>query len=122
MGKVFLRYVSVGLVNTLIHWGVFALVFYGFGASQALSNVLGFAVAVTFSFFVNAKFTFRADATAARYVLYVGFMGALAALFGSLAERWALPIMTLVLFSCFSLVCGFLYARFVVFGKEERAR
>ncbi|MBK3446131.1 GtrA family protein [Pseudomonas lactis] len=122
MGKVFLRYVSVGVINTLIHWAVFAIIFYGLDASQAVSNLLGFAVAVTFSFFVNARFTFSSDATAVRYLLYVAFMGALAATFGWLAELWALPpIVTLVLFSGVSLVCGFLYARFVVFSKEENA-
>ncbi|WP_341961900.1 GtrA family protein [Pseudomonas sp. RC10] len=119
MGTTFFRYVSVGVVNTLIHWGVFALAFYLMGASQALANVLGFGVAVTFSFFANARFTFSADATAARYVLYVVFMGALAATFGFLAEHWALPpIVTLVVFSAVSLVCGFIYARFIVFSSK----
>jgi putative flippase GtrA len=122
MGKVFLRYVSVGVINTLIHWAVFAIIFYGLDANQAVSNLLGFAVAVTFSFFVNARFTFSSDATAVRYLLYVAFMGALAATFGWLAELWALPpIVTLALFSGVSLVCGFLYARFVVFSNEENA-
>jgi len=121
MVKIFFRYVSVGLVNTMIHWGVFAVLFYGLSANQSVSNLLGFAVAVTFSFFVNARFTFSSDATAVRYVLYVAFMGALAALFGWLAELWALPpIVTLVVFSGVSLVCGFLYARFVVFSNEEK--
>jgi putative flippase GtrA len=120
MGRFFLRYVSVGAVNTLIHCGVFAVAFYGLGANQALSNLLGFSVAVTFSFFANARFTFGADATAVRYCLYVGFMGLLAATFGLLADLWALPpALTLVLFAAFSLVCGFIYARFVVFTKES---
>lgn len=120
MGRFFFRYVSVGLVNTVIHCGVFAVMFYALDANQAVSNLLGFAVAVTFSFFANARYTFNASATAVRYFLYVAFMGGLAATFGLLADLWALPpIVTLVLFAAFSLVCGFIYARFVVFTKGE---
>jgi putative flippase GtrA len=118
MRGVFFRYVSVGLVNTVIHCGVFAVMFYALGASQAVSNLLGFAVAVTFSFFANARYTFNAHATTVRYLLYVAFMGLLAATFGLLADLLALPpVVTLVLFAAVSLVCGFIYARFVVFTK-----
>lgn len=118
MRRLFFRYVSVGLVNTVIHCGVFAVMFYALGANQALSNLLGFAVAVTFSFFANARYTFNTHATATRYFLYVAFMGILAAVFGRLADLWTLPpILTLVLFASFSLFCGFIYARFVVFTK-----
>jgi putative flippase GtrA len=121
MGRFFLRYVSVGLVNTLIHCGVFAVLFYCVGANQAVSNLSAFAVAVTFSFFANARFTFSADATAVRYFLYVAFMGLLAVTFGLLADRWALPpLLMLALFASFSLVCGFIYSRFVVFSRARR--
>lgn len=120
MGRFFLRYVSVGLVNTVIHCCVFAVMFYVAGASQAMSNFLAFAVAVTFSFFANARYTFSADATAVRYFLYVAFMGLLAATFGFLADLWALPpLLMLGLFASFSLVCGFIYSRFVVFTKAQ---
>lgn len=117
MGR-FFRYVSVGLVNTVIHCGVFATMFYALGASQAVSNLVGFTVAVTFSFFANARYTFNASATTLRYFLYAGFMGLLAAVFGLLADLWKLPpVVTLVVFAAFSLVCGFVYARFVVFTR-----
>lgn len=120
MGRFFLRYVSVGLVNTIIHCAVFAVMFYAMGTSQAVSNLLAFAVAVTFSFFANARFTFSADATAVRYFLYVVFMGMLAATFGFLADLWALPpLLMLAIFASFSLVCGFIYSRFVVFTKAQ---
>lgn len=116
MVAMFFRYFGVGMVNTLIHWGVFAIAFYALSTNQAISNFLGFCVAVTFSFFVNARFTFNAAATRTRYLLYVAFMGALSVVFGLVAEFMQLPpIVTLVLFSGFSLVCGFLYARFIVF-------
>lgn len=120
MGRFFFRYVSVGLINTVIHCGVFALMLYALGANQAVSNLTGFAVAVTFSFFANARYTFNASATAVRYFLYVGFMGLLAAIFGLLADLWKLPpVVTLIVFAAFSLVCGFIYARFIVFTRGQ---
>lgn len=108
---------SVGVLNTGIHWAVFAFLLHE-GNNQALSNFVAFCVAVTFSFFVNSKWTFNAEATAIRYVLYVFFIGALAALSGYLADIIGLPpLFTLCLFSSISLVSGFLYSNFFVFRK-----
>ncbi|MFD2237496.1 GtrA family protein [Aureimonas populi] len=115
MFGLFSRYLSVGVVNTALHWLVFALLLAA-GATQALANFLAFCVAVTFSFFANARWTFRSAATPWRYVLYVCFMGALAALVGWGADRAMLhPVMTLVAFSLVSLLCGFAYSRLIVF-------
>lgn len=50
MIKLFIKYVSIGVLNTALHWAIFALCVYGFQTSQALANVAGFAVAVSFSF------------------------------------------------------------------------
>ncbi|WP_409359848.1 GtrA family protein [Aureimonas ureilytica] len=109
----------MGVVNTAIHWTAFAL-FVWFGASQALANLLAFSLAVTFSFFANARWTFEARSTLTRYLLYVGFMGALATLTGWAADRAHLhPLVTLVGFSAISLVCGYAYSRFVVFKVSK---
>ncbi|WP_342753727.1 GtrA family protein [Pantoea sp. MBD-2R] len=115
MIKLFSRYMSVGILNTAIHWGVFALLMHE-GNNQSLSNFAAFCVAVTFSFFVNAKWTFSSEATAIRYVLYVFFMGSVAALTGYLADAVGLPpVLTLCIFSGISLVAGFIYSKFFVF-------
>lgn len=109
------RYASIGVVNTVIHWGVFGALVLG-GAPQSVSNVAGFGAAATFSFYANARWTFRAKATKTRYGLYVAFMGALAALVGWGADRTDLhPILTLAAFSLASLLVGFAYSRLVVF-------
>lgn len=121
MLKLFSRYFSVGIVNTLIHWVVFAIVFYGVKKDQALSNLAAFCVAVTFSFFANARFTFKAQTTTLRYMLYIGFMGALSVATGWASEACGLPpIFTLVAFSAISLVCGFFYSKFIVFRSEKQ--
>lgn len=116
MLKLFARYTSIGIINTLIHWAVFAVCIYAFHTSQALANFAGFVVAVSFSFFANARFTFKARTTTMRYMLYVGFMGTLSAVVGWEADKVSLaPIATLILFSAISLVCGFIYSKFIVF-------
>jgi len=115
MIALFSKYFSVGILNTIIHWSIFSLCYY-LGQPQSISNLVAFTLAVTFSFIVNAKWTFKSEATAIRYALYISFMGALSLLVGYIADRIALnPIITLCSFSIISLICGFLYSNFIVF-------
>lgn len=119
MLALFSRYASVGVINTLLHWSIFALV-YRCLESQSLSNLIAFCFAVTFSFFTNARWTFRSKATGRRYAAFVIFMGLLSWLVGKLADTVALaPLLTLAGFSALSLVLGFLYSRFCVFRSES---
>ncbi|MFJ2975553.1 GtrA family protein [Kluyvera sp. NPDC087067] len=116
MLKLFSRYVSVGVLNTALHWACFGVLFSLFGLNQAISNLVAFSVAVTFSFFVNARWTFKTKATTGRYVAFVIFMGAMAVLTGYIADSLHAPaLLTLIVFSGFSLVAGFIYSKFIVF-------
>ena len=116
MIKIFSRYVSVGVINTLIHWGVFAVIIYYFDAKQSVANLISFFIAVTFSFFINAKFTFKSEATSFKYLIFVTFMGVMAFTTGKIADYLSIPgIATLIFFSGISLVLGFAYSNFVVF-------
>ena len=118
MLKLFARYASVGVVNTLIHWIVFAVVF-AFYPKQSLANFTAFCVAVTFSFIANAKWTFNAEATTSRYLLYVAFMGAMAAIVGWSADKMHAPaVITLLAFSAISLFCGFAYSKLFIFRRK----
>ncbi|EJE0575596.1 TPA: GtrA family protein [Escherichia coli] len=120
MLKLFAKYTSIGVLNTLIHWIVFGICIYGIHTNQALANFAGFVIAVSFSFFANAKFTFKASTTTFRYMLYVGFMGTLSAVVGWVADRCELlPLVTLVTFSAISLICGFFYSKFIVFREAK---
>ena len=88
--------------------------------NQAISNLIAFCVAVTFSFFVNAKWTFKSKATTGRYVAFVIFMGCVATLTGYIADRLHAPaLITLMAFSGFSLVAGFIYSKFIVFRDAK---
>jgi putative flippase GtrA len=120
MLKLFAKYTSIGIINTLVHWVVFAVCIYVFHTNQALANFAGFVVAVSFSFFANARFTFKSSTTTMRYMLYVGFMGTLSAAVGWEADRVSLPpLYTLILFSAISLVCGFFYSKYIVFRDKK---
>jgi len=115
MGKIFVKYLSVGVINTLIHWAVFTGI-YASGLAQSVSNLIAFCCAVTFSFFVNAKWTFESKPTSVRYLLFVVFMGLLALITGLIADVMMIPpVITLITFSTISLCCGFVYSKFIVF-------
>ncbi|MEG5431798.1 GtrA family protein [Enterobacter asburiae] len=120
MLNLFAKYTSVGVINTLIHWVVFAVCIYTFHIGQALGNFAGFVVAVSFSFFANARFTFNSSTTTMRYMLYVGFMGTLSATVGWCADKSDIaPVITLIAFSAISLVCGFIYSKYIVFRDKK---
>ncbi|MCC8459734.1 GtrA family protein [Photorhabdus aegyptia] len=120
MIQLFARYFSVGIVNTLLHWGVFGSIVYMANVSQATANLIAFIVAVTFSFYTNAKFTFKKRATVGRYFFFVTFMGLLSYVIGRLSDVFQMPqIITLVTFSAISLFLGFLYSKLFVFKGIE---
>ncbi len=51
---------------------------------------------------------------------FVVFMGAMAALTGFIADGLHAPaLLTLIVFSGFSLVAGFIYSRFIVFKEVK---
>ena len=110
MLKLFSKYLTVGVLNTAIHWLVFATGVY----------LLAFATAVTFSFFANAAFTFKSRPNVKGYFLFVTFMGLMSVLVGKLSDYYQIaPIITLVEFSLISLVCGFFYSKHIVFSEEK---
>ncbi|WP_037034665.1 GtrA family protein [Rahnella sp. WP5] len=119
MLKIFVKYAFIGGLNTAIHWLTFAAVYFSFGHDQMVSNFSGFCVAVTFSFFANAKWTYQADHTATKYFLYVGFMGSISLACGYFGNKVELnPVLTLIVFSAISLIVGFLYSTFIIFREE----
>jgi len=119
--NLFKRYVTVGLLNTAVHWLVFLFAFYAIKFDQSASNFVAFCVAVSFSFVVNARFTFKRKATVLMYVMYFAFMGFLSLMVGALSDLYRIaPLITLVLFSIISLVVGFVFSKFVIFREDKR--
>ena len=119
MKKIFLRYFSVGVVNTLIHWAAFGVLISTTDLTQAVANVVAFFCAVTFSFFANSYFTFNKNPSTGGYLLFVVFMGFIAFATGKASDRLNFPEwVTLVAFSITSLVLGFFYSKYIVFRRE----
>jgi len=116
----FSSYTIIGVANTLIHWQLFFLLSVAADLSQALSNLAAFLVAASFSFYMNAQFTFDARASTGSYLLFLGTMGALSLGVGHVADVWKFPgLLTVALFSGLSLVLGFLFSKYVVFREHE---
>lgn len=120
MIKLFTRYLSIGVINTALHWVCFGTLVYFFMVSQATANVVAFFIAVTFSFFANAKWTFQSSVTKGKYVAFTVFMGSMAGLTGYVADLVAAPpIITLIAFSGFSLIAGFIFSNFIIFRDKK---
>lgn len=115
----FARYGLVGIANTLVHWLVFFVLHLFLEYSQALSNLLAFAVAASLSYQLNARYTFVARPGGRRYLLFLLGMGVLSLALGAASDRARLsPWLTLVAFSTVSLVVGYSYSRTVVFRRR----
>ncbi|WP_251813904.1 GtrA family protein [Campylobacter jejuni] len=118
---IFRRYISIGVLNTIIHWFIFFICFYFLQITQAWSNFMAFCVAVTFSFLANSKWTFESKANWIKYISFTAFMGCLALFLGYVADKLNFPtIVTLVSFSFISLFIGFLYSKYVVFKVKNK--
>lgn len=57
--KRFRRFSFVGLINTLLDFSVFSLLFYLYGVSYVIAHVVAFLIAVTNSFLLNSLWTFK---------------------------------------------------------------
>lgn len=119
--KGFSSYAVIGVANTVIHWQLFFVLRTAFEFSQAMSNLLAFCAAASFSFYMNTLYTFSVPASWARYLLFMTCLGGLSLLVGWLADRWRLAaIITVVVFSMLSLVLGFLLSKWVVFRERRQ--
>lgn len=108
-------YSLIGVFNTLLHSIVFMLLI-AFGVTSAWANGIAFLVAATFSFFANAKLTFRQTPNWFRYILFIIIMGLLAIATGWLTDFFRLPeILAVVFFAFISWIIGFISAKKIVF-------
>lgn len=118
--KGFSSYTVIGVANTLIHWQIFFVLTTAAELNQTISNFLAFWVAASFSFYVNALYTFDAKVSVVGYLFFIGFMGALSLGVGRVADLWRLHgLVTVAASSIQSLICGFFLFKFVVFHERE---
>lgn len=120
MLKLLTKYASIGVINTALHWLVFTVFCYAMSTTQAIANLAGFCVAVTFSFYANARFTFKKKATGGRYFAFVSFMGVLSYLTGHISDVFKLPpVATFFIFSPASVLIGFVFFNYIVFKGDQ---
>jgi len=118
--KKFSAYAVVGVANTLIHWQLFYVLTTVAEWSQAASNLSAFCVAATFSFYVHTLYTFNANASVLRYLVYLCFMGLISFVVGYFADVWKIHgLVTVASFSLLSLICGLLFSSFILFSERE---
>jgi putative flippase GtrA len=57
----FVRFVAVGLVNTLIGYGAFAVLYRGLDVPPLAANAISYAVALSIAYWLYRLFVFAAD-------------------------------------------------------------
>ncbi|QIZ10576.1 GtrA family protein [Priestia megaterium] len=65
----FVRFIMVGVVNTMVGLSVMYLLLHGLGLSYWMSTFLGNSVGACVSFFLNRRFTFRSDVSVLKGLL-----------------------------------------------------
>jgi len=114
-----LLYGLIGLANTAIHFCVLWCV-YRWLNSQAIGNLCGFLVAVTFSFIMNSRFTFKKKPTIQRFLKMVAVMSGLSYCSGLVGDICSIhPILTFIAYSAVSYIVGFVLTKKFVFSKED---
>ena len=58
MDKTFVRFLFVGLLNTIIGYSIIMILFHLFGLTYGVSYFLSYVVGVVISFFLNRQFVF----------------------------------------------------------------
>lgn len=108
-------YGLIGLVNTAAHFVVFWGV-VNIGASQAISNAVGFSAAVIISFILNARFTFRRIPTLKCFLRMYGSMLFVSWSFGWIGDTFdLLPVITFLIYCIINPIVGFLVTKYFVF-------
>jgi putative flippase GtrA len=118
------KFATIGVVNTLVDFGVFLLAIGFLTSSLVAANVLSWTVAVTGSYVMNSFVTFAAlTGRRLRFKAYIGFIGSGVA--GLIANTATLLIAAKLLFLPVvlakvlaigaSFLVNFSLARFVVF-------
>lgn len=120
MFNLFRKYVTVGLLNTIIHWAIFIVLNVLLNNDQSFSNLIAFITTVSISYVLNAKYTFKKKKNITKYIMFVFFMGILSFSIGKIADIVnANAIFTLISFSGISLIIGFLFSKYVIFKDKK---
>lgn len=120
----FIKYLLVGILNTIVGFGsIFILMFAGVGAY--ISNMLGYAFGIVFSYFMNKNFTFKSKNKS--NIHFIKFVLAMLIAYGLnlLSLYLALnliinPYIAQCLAGVVYTISGYLLSRFFVFKRLSK--
>lgn len=69
-GKTFVRFLSVGLMNTILTYIVY-LAFYFLLDNYIIAFIISFIVGCVFTAIMNVKHAFKVEASAKKYIIYI---------------------------------------------------
>lgn len=116
--KQFVVYCIIGIFNTIIH-GVTFYISFSILDIQSISNLMGFIVAVSFSYLANATFNFKKEASVSSFLKMTFSLGLLAFLLGIMSDYCTIsPIFTFLGTVVLSTVIGFILTKFYVFKEK----
>lgn len=120
-------FAAVGLVNTLIDFGLFSITHLYFGLPIILANIFSWTVAVTGSYVMNSLITFAAESNrklrAGTYVSFVGFQtgGLVANTATVFAASFVMPVLLgKALAIAVSFLVNFSLTHFLLFRPRSR--
>ena len=115
----FIKFSLVGVVNTLIHYGVFYGLYQFFDVYHLLASTAGFLFAVSNSYFMNKYWTFKGEGLGGCFEFFRFLMVSVLALFLNLLTMWTLvellsfyPPVAQLLAIALTLVVNFLGNKF----------
>ena len=59
--KQIIKFGIVGVIATIIDWGIYYICYHYFGIDYKLANVLGFSVSVVFNYLISVRYVFNVD-------------------------------------------------------------
>ncbi len=112
----FIKYVIIGLFNTLHHWLWFFLFLYYGDVDAAVSNTIAFILSASISYLLNSKITFKKNVNIKSFILFFTFMALLSYITGYLTLQFNIyEYFIPIIFSIVSLIIGFIYSKVIVF-------
>ncbi|AMQ86815.1 GtrA family protein [Pseudomonas sp. 22105] len=111
---------AIGLAATLVHWQIFFVLSSAVQLDQSASNFAAFCIAASFSFYMNALYTFETRTSVVAYLMFMSVMGVLSYGVGVFADSRNLPgLVTVSGFSLMNLLLGYCFFRFVLCRERQ---
>jgi putative flippase GtrA len=122
VGRQFSHFVVVGLITTVVHYGVLVALVEAFATSPVAATAAGFLSAVLFSYLLNRRYTFHDRRFGPGLLKYVAavFIGLLVniAIVGALTHLGAHYLLAQIFASGVALGWNFVATRFVLLKRD----